>query len=377
MNRMITKTSCPTSWLTLPPTPGWSSTTSCKQCVLVMIHGNRRGCDSAQTLFIPEQIWKPIKETPVKTFWTAVVWSVIYICRVSQCTASCTVAGFLEAENNPDHLTCPLLSNCGMFWAVWCVSVFPSVLYLVKGFEPWVHEMLWLHFVLEVGEVTSCLGKELPCGNALTSAAHARLGSSSNPCALYLRYLIRSDPLAHVPEEPPVRSSSLKERYESISDTREDTELWKPGWPSPVRSLPSRPSSAWLNLPVLSERRQFVLQCSSTAVYYCTCECPLFGGWHLTSSVTFESSCIHEKGLNSQEQAGQQMNGMFLPVGNNEYCRSVLMIFRRDLLYYQFELFRLLQLVWVAASSGNWNFYIRDLRDAEFVRIWRTEYLVI
>uniref|UniRef100_A0A3B4WHZ1 Potassium sodium-activated channel subfamily T member 1 n=1 Tax=Seriola lalandi dorsalis TaxID=1841481 RepID=A0A3B4WHZ1_SERLL len=38
-------------------------------------------------------------------------------------------------------------------------------------------------------------------------------------------YLIRSDPLAHVPEEPSVHSSSLKERHESSIDTREDTQL--------------------------------------------------------------------------------------------------------------------------------------------------------
>ncbi|XP_028273500.1 potassium channel subfamily T member 2 [Parambassis ranga] len=38
-------------------------------------------------------------------------------------------------------------------------------------------------------------------------------------------YLIRSDPLAHVPEEPPVHSSSLKERHESSIDTKEDTQL--------------------------------------------------------------------------------------------------------------------------------------------------------
>ncbi|KAI3362188.1 hypothetical protein L3Q82_012512 [Scortum barcoo] len=38
-------------------------------------------------------------------------------------------------------------------------------------------------------------------------------------------YLIRPDPLAHVPEEPPVHSSSLKERHESSIDTREDTQL--------------------------------------------------------------------------------------------------------------------------------------------------------
>ncbi|XP_036972374.1 potassium channel subfamily T member 1-like isoform X2 [Acanthopagrus latus] len=38
-------------------------------------------------------------------------------------------------------------------------------------------------------------------------------------------YLIRSDPLAHVPEEPPLHSSSLKERRESSTDTREDTQL--------------------------------------------------------------------------------------------------------------------------------------------------------
>ncbi|XP_061655676.1 potassium channel subfamily T member 2 isoform X2 [Phyllopteryx taeniolatus] len=38
-------------------------------------------------------------------------------------------------------------------------------------------------------------------------------------------YLIRSDPLAHVPEDPPVYSSSLKERHESSFDTREDTQL--------------------------------------------------------------------------------------------------------------------------------------------------------
>uniref|UniRef100_UPI0037E88A33 potassium channel subfamily T member 1 isoform X3 n=1 Tax=Semicossyphus pulcher TaxID=241346 RepID=UPI0037E88A33 len=38
-------------------------------------------------------------------------------------------------------------------------------------------------------------------------------------------YLIRSDPLAHVPEVPPVHSSSLKERHESSVDIREDTEL--------------------------------------------------------------------------------------------------------------------------------------------------------
>uniref|UniRef100_A0A667X3H9 Potassium sodium-activated channel subfamily T member 1 n=1 Tax=Myripristis murdjan TaxID=586833 RepID=A0A667X3H9_9TELE len=38
-------------------------------------------------------------------------------------------------------------------------------------------------------------------------------------------YLIRSDPLAHVPENPPVHSSSLRGRHESIADTREDTQL--------------------------------------------------------------------------------------------------------------------------------------------------------
>uniref|UniRef100_A0A665UPK6 Potassium channel, subfamily T, member 1 n=1 Tax=Echeneis naucrates TaxID=173247 RepID=A0A665UPK6_ECHNA len=38
-------------------------------------------------------------------------------------------------------------------------------------------------------------------------------------------YLIRSDPLAHVPEEPPIHSSSLKEKHESSLDTREDTQL--------------------------------------------------------------------------------------------------------------------------------------------------------
>ncbi|XP_078143542.1 potassium channel subfamily T member 1 isoform X2 [Centroberyx gerrardi] len=38
-------------------------------------------------------------------------------------------------------------------------------------------------------------------------------------------YLIRSDPLAHVPEDPPVLSSSLRERHESSTDTREDTQL--------------------------------------------------------------------------------------------------------------------------------------------------------
>nr|XP_057913901.1 potassium channel subfamily T member 1 isoform X2 [Doryrhamphus excisus] len=38
-------------------------------------------------------------------------------------------------------------------------------------------------------------------------------------------YLIRSDPLAHVPEEPPIHSSSLKERHESSFETREDTQL--------------------------------------------------------------------------------------------------------------------------------------------------------
>ncbi|XP_078018120.1 potassium channel subfamily T member 1 isoform X2 [Epinephelus lanceolatus] len=38
-------------------------------------------------------------------------------------------------------------------------------------------------------------------------------------------YLIRPDPLAHVPEEPPVHRSSLRERHESSIDTREDTQL--------------------------------------------------------------------------------------------------------------------------------------------------------
>uniref|UniRef100_A0A3Q3J1Q6 RCK N-terminal domain-containing protein n=1 Tax=Monopterus albus TaxID=43700 RepID=A0A3Q3J1Q6_MONAL len=38
-------------------------------------------------------------------------------------------------------------------------------------------------------------------------------------------YLIRSDPLAHVAEELPVHSSSLKERHESSLDIREDTQL--------------------------------------------------------------------------------------------------------------------------------------------------------
>lgn len=38
-------------------------------------------------------------------------------------------------------------------------------------------------------------------------------------------YLIRSDPLAHVPEEPPFHSSSLKEHQESTFDNREKTQL--------------------------------------------------------------------------------------------------------------------------------------------------------
>uniref|UniRef100_A0A8C5DI09 Potassium channel subfamily T member 2-like n=1 Tax=Gouania willdenowi TaxID=441366 RepID=A0A8C5DI09_GOUWI len=38
-------------------------------------------------------------------------------------------------------------------------------------------------------------------------------------------YLIRSDPLAHVPEEPPVHRSSLREQHESSLDPREDTKL--------------------------------------------------------------------------------------------------------------------------------------------------------
>lgn len=39
------------------------------------------------------------------------------------------------------------------------------------------------------------------------------------------RYLIRSDPLAHVPEELPIHSSSLRERHESCTDGKEDTQL--------------------------------------------------------------------------------------------------------------------------------------------------------
>ncbi|KAI4817033.1 hypothetical protein KUCAC02_009322 [Chaenocephalus aceratus] len=38
-------------------------------------------------------------------------------------------------------------------------------------------------------------------------------------------YLIRSDPLAHVPEEPLLHRSSLKERHESETEPREDTQL--------------------------------------------------------------------------------------------------------------------------------------------------------
>ncbi|XP_072310736.1 potassium channel subfamily T member 1 isoform X1 [Eucyclogobius newberryi] len=38
-------------------------------------------------------------------------------------------------------------------------------------------------------------------------------------------YLIRSDPLAHVPQEPPLHKSSLKERRESSYDNKEDTQL--------------------------------------------------------------------------------------------------------------------------------------------------------
>ncbi|XP_061658272.1 potassium channel subfamily T member 1 isoform X2 [Syngnathoides biaculeatus] len=38
-------------------------------------------------------------------------------------------------------------------------------------------------------------------------------------------YLIRSDPLAHVPEDPPVHRSNLKENHESSFDTRDDTRL--------------------------------------------------------------------------------------------------------------------------------------------------------
>lgn len=40
-----------------------------------------------------------------------------------------------------------------------------------------------------------------------------------------LSYLIRSDPLAHVPEELPLHSSSLKERREPSTEPREDTQL--------------------------------------------------------------------------------------------------------------------------------------------------------
>ena len=45
------------------------------------------------------------------------------------------------------------------------------------------------------------------------------------PSLSILRYLIRPDPLAHVPDEPSVKSSSLKETYESSIDAAEDLQL--------------------------------------------------------------------------------------------------------------------------------------------------------
>lgn len=70
-----------------------------------------------------------------------------------------------------------------------------------------------------------CLNAELPCGKSL-QMMHILISVLYLPsCSLSLRYLIRPDPLAHVPEEPPVHSSSLKESHESSIDTREDTQL--------------------------------------------------------------------------------------------------------------------------------------------------------
>ena len=40
-----------------------------------------------------------------------------------------------------------------------------------------------------------------------------------------LRYLIRPGPLAYVPDEASVQSSSLKETYESSIDAAEDVQL--------------------------------------------------------------------------------------------------------------------------------------------------------
>ncbi|XP_010793758.1 potassium channel subfamily T member 1-like [Notothenia coriiceps] len=57
--------------------------------------------------------------------------------------------------------------------------------------------------------------------------AYYRPRKELNPIVLLLDnpYLIRSDPLAHVPEEPPLHRSSLKERHESETEPREDTQL--------------------------------------------------------------------------------------------------------------------------------------------------------
>lgn len=105
-----------------------------------------------------------------------------------------------------------------------CIAQFTC---LFSSWVPYVARRVWNQWgVCEEGAVREFAWTSEPQrGKVFTSDAY-QSPSSALCLSLSLRYLIRSDPLAHVPEEPPLHSSSLKERRESSTDTREDTQLW-------------------------------------------------------------------------------------------------------------------------------------------------------
>lgn len=105
-----------------------------------------------------------------------------------------------------------------------CIAQFTC---LFSSWVPYVARRVWNQWgVCEEGAVREFAWTSEPQrGKVFTSNAY-QSPSSALCLSLSLRYLIRSDPLAHVPEEPPLHSSSLKERRESSTDTREDTQLW-------------------------------------------------------------------------------------------------------------------------------------------------------
>lgn len=124
---------------------------------------------------------------------------------------------------------------CPMSWLTLRQTHGWSFMILCK-YYPFIDHVLFKYFVVYPSIRLSIIS--LFCFRTLhhlfSVSVHLPCGDSHSVLYIPLfppRYLIRSDPLAHVPEELPAHSSSLKEKRESSIDAREDTQLWQcPGF---------------------------------------------------------------------------------------------------------------------------------------------------